>query len=228
VVLDRVHRRVDAALLPSIIRPRGLCSYSDESFLLLDYSSQGTLLDVVNKAIVWGIAAIPSGPSTLDELAALFFTAELLKLVEGLHAADIIHGDLKIDNCLVRLDSIPASEGGATSWTPQYTRSGKNGWSHKGVRLIDFGRAADLTLFPAGRKQTFVADWKTDERDCVEMREGRPWSYETDYFGLAGICYCMLFGKYIATETVDTPAGKRCKIDQPLKRVSVAFLATWE
>jgi checkpoint serine/threonine-protein kinase len=212
-MLDRVHRRVSGELSASIIRPRGLHVFADESFLLLDYSSQGTLLNVVNKATVWGISAGTSGPSAPDELVALFFVVELLKLVEGLHAADIIHGDLKIDNCLVRLSPVPD----AKAWDNQYSRTGDGGWAHKGVRLIDFGRAADLSLFPAGARQRFVADWQTDERDCVEMREGRPWSYETDYFGLAGIAYCLLFGKYIQTERT---AEGRCKIDTALKRVS--------
>lgn len=218
VVLERVHHRVSAPLATSIIRPRGLHAYSDESFLVLDYSSQGTLLDVVNKANAYGVGAIPNGPSSPEELIGLFFIAELLRLVEGLHAADIIHGDLKIDNCLVRLDPIENSK-----WSVQYERSGDGGWGSKGVRLIDFGRAQDLTLFAAGRSQRFVADWNTDERDCIEMREGRPWSYETDYFGLASIAYCLLFGKYIGTEAVVSEDGqKRYKIDAPLKRVSTA------
>lgn len=213
VVLDRLRTRVNPELLSSIIRPRGLHAFADESYLLLDYCSQGTLLDVVNKATVLGVAV--DGLSVPEEIMALFFTVELLKLVEGLHAADFIHGDLKIDNCLVRLEPTSAS-----GWSTQYDRHGGGGWKHKGIRLIDFGRATDFTLFPAGNKQTFVSNWKTDERDCVEMREGRPWSYETDYFGLASICYCLLFGKYIGTEAVKTDDGVRYKIDAPLKRVS--------
>lgn len=214
-MLQRVHSRLATELIPSIIRPRGLHAYSDESYLLLDFSAQGTLLDVVNKATVWGISAIPNGPSVPDEIVALFFTAELLRLVEGLHSQSMIHGDLKIDNCMVRLDAIPASDGGASSWSTQYSRDGRGGWKHKGVRLIDFGRAQDLTLYDAGKEQRFTADWKTDERDCPAMRQGRAWSYDTDYFGLAGVCYCLLFGKFIATETDERG---RVRVDQAFKR----------
>lgn len=213
-MLQRVHSRLAAELIPSIIRPRGLHAYADESYLLLDFSAQGTLLDVVNKASVWGISAIPNGPSVPDEIVALFFTAELLRLLEGLHAQSMIHGDLKIDNCMVRLDAIPASEGGPSSWSTQYSRNGQGGWKHKGVRLIDFGRAQDLTLYDS-TEERFTADWKTDERDCPAMRRGDPWSYDTDYFGLAGVCYCLLFGKYIATETDE---NGRVKVDQTFKR----------
>jgi len=206
VILDRVLSRVDQPM--SIIRPRELIAFADESYLVLDFASQGTLLDAVNKAAGMGIGpAISGGPSSFDEPLAIFFTIELLRVIESLHRSQFIHGDMKIDNCLVRLDAVPSSEGGASAWSNQYSASGANGWRHKGMKLIDFGRGIDLSLFPAGEEQKFKADWKVDERDCVEMREGREWSYETDYFGLASICYCMLFGKYIATETTTTPEG---------------------
>lgn len=225
VILDRILSRLDPTSIASIIRPRDLFAFADESYLVLDFASQGTLLDAVNKASSMGIApATAGGPSALDELVAIFFTIELLRLVETLHRSNFIHGDLKIDNCLVRLEAIPTSQGGASSWTPQYSRSGENGWRHKGVKLIDFGRAIDLSLFPAGQRQRFKADWKIDERDCNEMREDRDWSFETDYFGLASICHCMLFGKYISTEKGAAPEGKRgpwYKITTPLKRVSL-------
>lgn len=222
VVLDRIHRRLVKNHRPSIIRPRSLYAFQDESFLLLDYSSQGTLLDLVNKATQMGIApAVAGAPSAVDELLAIFLTIELLRLVESLHQANFLHGDLKIDNCLVRLEPTNSA-----AWSTTYDRNGANGWSAKGVKLIDFGRAIDLTLFPAGVDQTFVADWKVDERDCVEMREAKPWSYQTDYFGLASVCYCLLFGKYISTEVVADPdsSGKKYKIATTLRRVSVPDL----
>jgi checkpoint serine/threonine-protein kinase len=207
VMLDRVHRRVSPELAQNIVRPRGLHAFKDESFLLLEYSPQGTLLDVVNKAADWGITA-GSSSTAPDELLALFFVAELLKVIEGLHDADLIHGDIKIDNCLVRIKTSKTDK-------PGYSRLGHGGWSDKGLRLIDFGRAIDLSLYPAGRSQRFIAGWETDARDCLEMREGRPWSYETDYSGLAGIAYCLLFGKHMTTEL---SADGRVKIDQSLRR----------
>ena len=196
VVLDRLHSRLDAALAKSIIRHQALFAFADESFLVLNYSSQGTLLDLVNKAQALNIAPATSGaPQAMDEILAIFFTIELLRLVEGLHSAGFIHGDLKIDNCLLRLENIPEAEGGNAAWSPQYARDGSEGWSHKGVRLIDFGRAIDMQLWPAGERQQFLADWPVDERDCTEIKEGHSWSYQTDYAGLASVAYCMLFGK---------------------------------
>lgn len=245
LVLDRVHTRLEpASLRSSIISSKGLYAFADESYLVLSYSSQGTLLDAVNSAAKLGIASTASTPGAaagMDELVVLFFAVELLKVVEGLHRAEIIHGDLKIDNCLVRLEDVPTSE-----WTAQYDAGGGGGWAKKGVRMIDFGKSIDMSLFPAREKQTFVAEWEVDQRDCVEMREARPWSYQTDYHGLASVFYCMLFGqyrlrfspftrhwsltccasfpgKYIETVAAPSQPGvntKRYKIATPLKRVS--------
>lgn len=187
IVLGRIHDRLPADLARSIIASRGLYKFADESYLVLDYASQGTILDAVNQAGRIGIAPSAQGATGMDELVAMFFAVELMKIVEGLHRAGFIHGDLKIDNCLVRLDSVANA-----AWAGQYNVEGANGWSSKGVRIIDFGRAIDMSLFNEG--QTFVADWAVDQRDCAEMREARPWSYQADYHGLASVFYCMLFG----------------------------------
>lgn len=193
LVLQRVKARLNESLHASIISSKALFAYSDESYLVLDYSSQGTLLDAVNQASKLGIASTATtagGATGLDELVVCFFTVELLKVVEHLHRNDFIHGDLKIDNCLVRLDEVP---GGNAAWSSQYDPLGGGGWSSKGIKMIDFGKSIDLKLWPEG--QTFVAEWAVDQRDCVEMREARPWTFQTDYFGLASVCYCMLFGE---------------------------------
>jgi checkpoint serine/threonine-protein kinase len=218
VVLDRIRTRVAPEHHPSIVKSRGLYCYQDESILLLDYYNQGTLLDAVNKAAAWGIAAPAAGASGgFDETLAIFFTIELLRVIEALHRADFIHGDLKIDNCLIRLEE-------TDEWVNQYEMNGESGWSGKGIHLIDLGRTIDLRAYPQGTAQTFVADWPVDAKDCQEMRDGRPWSYEADYYGLASICYCMLFGKYISTELAPAEPNdgekKRYKINGSFKRVS--------
>ncbi|KAG8950085.1 hypothetical protein FRC00_007856 [Tulasnella sp. 408] len=208
-ILARIREAVPEELLSSIIAPQGLYAFEDESFLLLDHCSQGTLLDCVNRAA--GTELASQTADGIVEPLVVFFTIELLRVVEGLHAQGVIHGDLKIDNCLLRLAELDSS------WSAKYDPTGGNGWSEQGIRLIDFGRAIDTTWFAEG--QTFCGDWPADARDCPEIREGRPWTFETDYWGLAGIIYCMLFRKYIDTTTVDGPGGvKRYKIATPLKR----------
>ena len=213
--LRRIRSTVSASLRRSIVMPAALYAYQDESFLVLELRKQGTLLDIVNRAPAAGIT---QQGACLDELLVMFFAVELMRTLEGLHRAGFIHGDVKIDNCLLRLEDVP---GPATAWAALYDPAGEGGWSYKGITLIDFGRTIDTKLFPAG--QMFVGDWATDARDCFELREGRPWTFQTDYFGLAGIIFCMLYGKYIEAASVvaagPTQDGNmRYKLATPFKR----------
>ncbi|KAI9824883.1 MAG: hypothetical protein M1832_001488 [Thelocarpon impressellum] len=174
----------------SIIHAYEMHLFADECYLVEEYHDQGTLLDLVNIAKTDTSTAASGG--VMDEQLAIFFTIELLRVVEGLHAKGIMHGDLKADNCLVRL--APTAD---AAWTPRYRRDGTGGWEHKGVALIDFGRGIDMRAFRP--EVQFIADWPTGPADCAEMREMRPWTYQLDYHGLAGIVHSMLFGKYIET-----------------------------
>lgn len=183
--------------------------YQDEAFLLLPFHPHGTLLDVVNL-----FRAESSG--VMDETLAMFFTIELFRTVEAMHARQVLHGDLKPDNCLLRLDDI-ASAGGSLS--AQWRADGSGGWAARGITLIDFGRGIDMRAFVPDVQ--FVADWKTTAQDCAEIREGRPWTWQIDYHGLAGIVHCLLFGKYIETVRCDVGglgAGRRYRIREGLKR----------
>lgn len=191
----------------SMIDAVGLHLFRDESYLILEYRDQGTILDLVNSAKVAPIGETTTG--VMDETLAMFLTIELVRSVEGLHSKNILHGDLKADNCLIRFD-----EGDLTD---TYRRDGTCGWSTKGIALIDFGRGIDMKLFPD--KVSFIADWETDDQDCPEMREMRPWTYQVDYWGLAGIIHSMLYGKYITTRTEPVGMGKkRYLLRESLKR----------
>ena len=48
------------------------------------------------------------------------------------------------------------------------------------LRVIDFGRSIDMKLFPAGTK--FTTNCYTDDFQCVEMKEGRPWTTEVFWY----------------------------------------------
>lgn len=219
-VLRRIHRTLPAPLTRSIITPHALYAFRDESHLLLELCPHGSLLDAVNRA---GQAGISQQGGCLDELLVFFFTIELLRFLEGMHAAGLIHGDLKIDNCLLRLEELP---GGASSLSGIYQPTGEGGWKYRGIKVIDFGRTIDTSLFPARHSQEFIADWPTDDRDCFEIREGRPWTYQTDYFGLAGIVYCMLFGKYIeASSVMHAPDSTD---SEPIYKIATPFKRYWQ
>lgn len=68
-------------------------SFSDKSFLFMEYYPEATLHDVIN--------AYMSKGKRLDENVAMFYTIELLRIMEALHKCGIIHGDIKPDNLLV-------------------------------------------------------------------------------------------------------------------------------
>ncbi|KAK3497099.1 uncharacterized protein B0T23DRAFT_393392 [Neurospora hispaniola] len=206
-----LHHRALASLSPAL----ELHLYQDEGFLFLPFFQHGTLLDVINL-----FRSESSG--VMDEQLAMFFTVELFRAIEALHSAGIMHGDVKVDNCLLRLptttDILP---------TNQYHADGSGGWAARGLTLIDFGRGIDFRQFR--EEVQFVADWKPTAQDCAEMREGRPWTWQIDYHGLAGVVHALLFGKYIDTVPCGTSHSrsfgglggndqKRYKIRENLKR----------
>ncbi|SJX66418.1 related to spindle assembly checkpoint protein [Sporisorium reilianum f. sp. reilianum] len=204
-ILSQLQSRLPAPVARSIVSARKLYCYEDTSFLLLDLGEKGTLLDVVNHACTAGVGGSGAdSASGLDEVLAMFFVTELVRVILAMHRAGVIHGDLKIDNCLLRLGDVSPS----SSWSSIYTRDGSSGWSEKGLTLIDFGRAIDLSAYPDPAAQTFTADWPTDSKDCFEMRAGEPFTFETDWFGIAAVAHCLLFGRYMDTKH-DPAAGHR-------------------
>ncbi|KAK5046672.1 hypothetical protein LTR84_007433 [Exophiala bonariae] len=212
-VLRLVRQRLGPAsrTMESIILAHECHLYRDEAYLVLSYSPQGTLLDLVNLARNESVKAgkIAEG---LDESLAMFFSIELLRTLEDLHRVGILHGDLKGDNCLVRLDPDVEIE-------DMFNADGKDGWRSKGLKLIDFGRGIDVRMFQP--QAQFIADWPSTPQDCAEIRECRPWKYQIDYHGAAGVIHSLLFGKYI--ETIPVTGGglgqkKEWKLKDNLKR----------
>jgi checkpoint serine/threonine-protein kinase len=208
-VLRQAKRRLGVSRASSsIVEAHEMHLFADECFLIEEYRNQGTLLDCIN------VCHASETTGAMDELLAMFFAVELLRTVEGLHAKGIIHGDLKPDNVLLRFE-----EEESCAWSAQYDRNGGSGWADKGLLLIDFGRGVDMRAFSDGVQ--FIADWKTTEADCVEMREMRPWTFQVDYHGLAGIVHGLLFGKYMEVVKMDRGmpgTSRRYGMRETLKR----------
>lgn len=211
-LLTLTHTRLSSSPSPtlrratqSLIPAHELHLYRDASFLIESYSDTGTLLDLVN--LSKSIEGCHGGASAgLEESLAMFYTVELLRTVEAMHSADLIHGDLKADNVMLRLPSSSSSPSLSSStssrtqeqevWDASFAPSGEKGWAAHGLTLIDFGRGIDMRNFRPDVR--FVADWPTTEADCVEMRELRPWTWQIDYHGLAGTAHTLLWGKYMS------------------------------
>ncbi|KAK6241708.1 hypothetical protein SCA6_007097 [Theobroma cacao] len=78
--------------------------YSDCSILVCDYLSHGTLQDAINSYVVTG--------KSMEEVLCIYYTTEMLYMLETLHRVGIIHGDFKPDNLLIRYSKDDLSEDG--------------------------------------------------------------------------------------------------------------------
>lgn len=174
-----IHTRLDARLRPDVrrlfSRVHSAHLFHDGSVLLGELHNHGTLLNTVN---IYKTLSDKVMPQPL----VMYFAVCILHMVEQLHAVHVVHGDIKPDNFLLGerfLDN--------KCFEPENL--------DHGLVLIDFGQSIDMELFPEGT--AFTAKCLTSGFQCTEMLSGKPWSYQTDYFGVAGTVYCMLFGAYM-------------------------------
>lgn len=145
---------------------------NNASILISKFSPYGTLIDVCNKFKA-------STGRNLNENIVMIITCQILAIIDHLHAMKIIHADIKPDNFLLM--------------EPLSFESSK-----PAVQLIDFGISIDMELMTETRDVTFKQI--DDKNPCIEMREGKPWTYQVDLYGVAGTVHAMLFGKYMEVE----------------------------
>ncbi|KAF7724838.1 protein kinase [Apophysomyces ossiformis] len=164
--------------------------YEDCSCLLLQYAGRRTLLDALN--IQRQIHHAPGMPEPL----AMLLAAELCQSLLAIHACGIIHGDLKLDNVMI---------------CPTVSDGWDQGRGHRHgclplLRLIDFGRAMDLTLFPPDVQ--LKATWKPDPTDAYLIQKGETWpAWMIDYWNTAAMVHWLLFGQVMNTIMVSTTTG---------------------
>ena len=91
---------------------------------------------------------------SVDEALVMYYAIEMLRIVEGIHKAGIIHGDIKPDNFLLRAEE-QRGDGTMGPWS-NWAAEGAAGWSKRGLLLIDFGRSLDRGLYP--RDTAFSGD----------------------------------------------------------------------
>lgn len=166
--------------------------YTNLSVLECHYAEYGDLLSVVNKVKTATGKLLPTQ-------IVVILSEQLFGIIEHLHRCQIIHGDVKPDNFV--LHAIPS----LNSATPC-------------VKLIDFGRSIDMKLLPEGT--TFTTVVKTDGFQCNEMKENRPWTYQTDLYGLAGTVHLLLFGDYMTVGKT----GNRWNLKKTIPRYAIPNL----
>lgn len=146
--------------------------YDDCSLLLLPRFRKGTLLHAINTK---------RKAMVLKDAVAVWAALEIMKVVNCLHTVGIIHGDIKPDNFMI----VPNTDG-------EYSNS---------IKLIDFGRAIDMTQMP--KYAMFMKDCGTSGFSCIQMKQNQPWNYHIDYYGIAGTLYVVLFGAYMNVKKSD-------------------------
>ncbi|KAJ4729775.1 mitotic checkpoint serine/threonine-protein kinase BUB1-like [Melia azedarach] len=163
--------------------------YDDYSILVCDYLSQGTLQDAINSYVVTG--------KSMEEVLTIYYTIEMLCILESLHDVGIIHGDFKPDNLLIRYSRDELTEHGFRD------RSGP--WQDQGLCLVDWGRGIDLRLFPENAE--FKGECRTSGFRCIEMQEKKPWKFQVDTYGLCVIVHMMLHNSYMEVQKKELPDG---------------------
>ncbi|KAK4484467.1 hypothetical protein RD792_007050 [Penstemon davidsonii] len=165
--------------------------YSDYSVLVSDYLAAGTLLDAINSNVVIG--------GSMEEVLCIYYTIEMLQILETIHGASIIHGDFKPENLLIRYSRDDPTE----DINDFCLHIGP--WRDQGLCLVDWGRGIDLSLFPKNTK--FMGDSRTSGFRCIEMQENKPWTFQVDFYGLCVIIHLMLHNSYMEIDKKTSSDG---------------------
>ncbi|MED6123053.1 hypothetical protein PIB30_045677 [Stylosanthes scabra] len=175
--------------------------YADCSILICDYLAHGTLQDVINTYVVQR--------KPMEEVLCIYYTIEMLHMVETLHGVGLIHGDFKPDNLLIRYARDNLTEEGFLD------RSGP--WCDQGLCLVDWGRGIVLDLFPDDT--VFKGDCRTSGFRCIEMQENMPWKFQVDAYGLCVVVHMMLHNCYMEiAKQGSSDSGYMYLPKQPFKR----------
>ncbi|KAI4383321.1 hypothetical protein MLD38_009171 [Melastoma candidum] len=166
---------------------RGMYEFSDYSVLICDYLSHGNLQDSINVYVFIG--------KTMEEVICMYYTIEMVRMLETLHSVGILHGELlRSASCLTTADLFVGFNF-ATSIC----------FAVWGLCLVDWGRGIDTRLFPENTE--FKGDCRTSGFRCIEMHENKPWTYQVDRYGLCVIVHVMLHGSYLEVEKKTNPDG---------------------
>ncbi|OQV23861.1 putative Mitotic checkpoint serine/threonine-protein kinase BUB1 [Hypsibius exemplaris] len=148
------------------------------SYCFLPLFDQGTIVDLIN------IFKRSNGDKNIPELLAMKLAVDILRAVEALHSVNIIHGDIKSDNFLLRSlkDLLDVK-------TPEEFLALPT------AILTDFGCGIDMDLFPPA--VTFSTLRKGKSTAGHDILQSKPWTFQIDYFGVLDVIHSLLFNDYM-------------------------------
>ncbi|EGZ23889.1 hypothetical protein PHYSODRAFT_296145 [Phytophthora sojae] len=158
-----------------------------------------------------GLHLFPAGTS-FPEVLAVYYGIRMLRCIELLHGAHVLHGDIKPDNWLM-------TPGNPSLDLPKNLQELHDDEDIQAgdLYLIDYGRSIDLTLYPD--RTVFRGNCHVKGFQSVEMLTQRPWTYQIDTFAFCGTMHCMLFGEYMEVKPRRSAKGSTYwEIVKPFKR----------
>lgn len=184
--------RLPTEIQPFVMSIRDAYIFSNASAIVYDFYPMKTLLDLAN-------SYKQDNNSAMDGMLVAFVGIQIAEILNYVHQAQIIHADIKPDNFVI-------VEQMSTDLPHHH-------YIKPFVKLIDWGRAVDMSFYP---DQTFKGRAGTNGFDCHEMQEDRPWTYQTDFFGYVGTMHVLMFSSYM--KTFYNPVKKVYSFTEQLKR----------
>jgi len=170
------------------------------------------------------------GQSGVPEILAFYYTARMLRTLEVLHwrGKVLVRRTLSpchlsgpssssspLPLCLQHCDVKPDNWVLVTSRDPN--------WSDveaSELMLVDFGRAVDLQSAKSDgvppMEVNLMGKATCEEMMCVAMRQGFPWSFDVDTFGVCASAHVLLFGRHMNVQR--RPDDGKWRPVEPLKR----------
>ena len=139
--------------------------FNNSSVLMTNLFNEGSLLDMMNH--------YNSKRKKVSDTVICTYTLDILRCVRAIHQADIIHGDIKPDNLLLK-----DTENTMHSMSMKMTKS---------IVFVDFGRSIDMRIIPSNSE--FNVRSRTEMFECVEMQTNRPWTYQ--------VCFYVILCAYV-------------------------------
>lgn len=184
IVLAKTHtnlaRQADGKTVSrSIPACKALDVYEDKSVSVIGHNEGSTLYDVIAMACKTG--------KDVEEPLIMFYTIEILRILNGIHEAGIIHCNIVTENLLLRDEPIDDAD-----WEIMYSPSGQGGWNAKGLWLQGFEDAVDLSCMGSSFRLSYRGDsWQQK----VSEQHPNGWTHEVDYHGVCDVLHQLLHGE---------------------------------